>query len=97
MPVSRAAVRPLYKIPGTCRPSRNDRTRRVISAMSMPMGQICSHLPHMVQIHGQRDWATRSTMPKETMRTILRGSKSSTPDTGQALAHMAHVRQTSCS
>jgi hypothetical protein len=37
----------------------------------------------------------RPARPKEIKRINLRGSKSSTPDTGQVLAHMAQATQQS--
>ena len=83
-------------MPGTRSRSRSERTRRTTSAMRTSMGQAFSHLPHMVQIQGQRDCTSSRSSPMAAMRTTLRGSKPSTPETGQEQAQMPQVMQTSC-
>jgi len=57
------------------------------------MGHAFSHLPHMVQIHGHLDPTISSRIPKETMRTTLRGSNPSTPETGHELEQIPQVIQ----
>jgi hypothetical protein len=49
----------------------------------------------MVQTHGHRDSTISSSKPRATMRISLRGSKPSTPETGQELAQSPQVTQKS--
>jgi hypothetical protein len=57
------------------------------------MGQLYSHFPHMVQIHGHLDSRSGSSRPREMSRIIFLGSNPSIPDTGQELAHRPQVTQ----
>jgi len=48
-----------------------------------------------VHIHGHRASTNSSTSPRETIRTSMRASNPSIPETGQELAHMPQVTQKS--
>jgi hypothetical protein len=47
----------------------------------------------MVQIQGQRDSTISFSIPRRNMRTSLRGSKPSIPETGHALEQIPQVTQ----
>ena len=95
LPRSRQVITPLRIESGTRERSQRERMRRISWRISTFIGQTISHLPHRVHFHGQSLASSSSLSPNRAMRTILRGSRSSTPEIGQAPAQEPQVRQVS--